>query len=598
MTLFDDMIEKDGKKIYAYVMFLIIDETYFPASIVLAESIKNSGCLADLVIMIDNNISDVVTNTLKKFYDRVIRLSDSDIIKTKSKDHVQKHILTKLNGLKLDYKKVAIIDVDSIIFNHSNDIFDYDVPACIYNSSESKFNSGLMLLEPSEKDFDNLIKESNQISANTEKPLVYLIEKYYKNLYRIDEKYLKSNSSVDAYGIQYNTNKPFIIKNKISLEERAKWEHFKLWFNYFKQILTKYPELRDLKSLEQSIEISKYYLNQLGRFILKNRHRRQKIKREQVEELYGIKDKNSEYYHFNISKEYDSDDITYLFNNVTIGGFISYLKNKTRLLDSYLIVDTKTLNDIIKIIEPQYILDYLLSEYVRVMNNVYVVMYVADETEEKFELTRDLKENLIYKRKFVFPGIVLKNILFGINQNLLYTERVKLLSIYDDNMTYDINILIYQTSTHMNFNFNKSKIFIFNDTNSKIRFSSVFLNSNTLSRYSSNSIKLIKDDKINRKSIEKLLRFQTIKKWIYNNYSGDQLNNIIVIKDKPLTILDNNKYKEMEIKRIHEKKIKLINLIFTSGKLHSDDRKNYLDVIEQMYNPKKYYEIEGIKILC
>jgi hypothetical protein len=58
MTNIESMIDKDGNKLYAFVMLLMINELYVSASIILAESIKNSGCVADLVILIDNSISE------------------------------------------------------------------------------------------------------------------------------------------------------------------------------------------------------------------------------------------------------------------------------------------------------------------------------------------------------------------------------------------------------------------------------------------------------------------------------------------------------------------------------------------------------------
>jgi len=596
MTNIESMIDKDGNKLYAFVMLLMINELYVSASIILAESIKNSGCVADLVILIDNSISEKVEQMLKKFYDKVIRLNESDIIKSDNDNQVQKYIGTKLYALKLNYKKVAIIDVDSIIFDKSNEIFNYNVPACVYSNTTSKYNTGLILLEPKETDYINLKNIFESSPKSESKPLLYSIIKYYDNLYKIDEKYLKSNSSVDAYGIQYNVSKPFIIKNKISLDERATWEYFKLWYLYFRNIITKYPELKEYDCLKEPLFISKYFLNELGRYTLKYRHTNKKRMKEQVKEIYGKTESNPEYYHLNISKEYDSDDITYLLNNFTIDSFIQYIKNKTNLLDKYLMIDIKTIQQIIKLIEPQYILEYILTEYIRTMNNVFIILFVRDvNVEEEFELTSDLKENLIYKKSFIMAGLVLKNILFNVHQNMLYDERVKLLSMYSDYSTYEANLLVYQTESHMNLSYQKHKIFIFNDVNSKIRLSSIFFNSNTLSRYNNDKIKLINNDKIDRKSLIKLLNFQTIKKWLYNNYSGDQLNNIIVIKYKKFTILDNNDYNLNDIKRIKDRKIDLIDVVF-SKEDNTKKLTNYKKIISHMYNPKKYWELEGIKI--
>ncbi len=596
MTILSDMINKNGNKEFAYVMLLMLNETYVPGSIVLSESLRNSGCMADLVLMVDKNISVQTVDVLKKFYDKIIHLESDDIIKTKSEDPVQKHILTKLNGLKLDYKKIALIDVDCIIFNESNNVFEYDTPACMY--SNNKYNSGMILLEPNLKDFNNLIKLSEQIPKDEPKPLVYLLEQYYKNLYKLDDKYLKSNDSTDAFGIQYNDNKPFIIKNKIPIEERLKWKHFQLWFMYWRNTLNKYPDLEKLECLKDANELLGYYLTLLSRFVIKERQSKDRIFNNHVKNIYNLDDPNSDYYHLDISKEYDSDDITYLFDYISLGSFIKYLKEKTKLLDPYIIIDTESIKKTMKLIEPHYLLDYFLTEYVRVCNNVFVILLVRniDDEDKNIEITGDLKDNLVYSRNYKFPGIVLKNILFNVYQNYLYDQRVNTLNMYDDYETYDINLLICETKVDMNFNYQKNKIFVFNDTNAKIRLSSIFLNQNTLSRYSDGKANVIKNNKINRKKLKSLLYFQTLKKWLFNTYSGEQLRNIIIIKNKPITILDNNTHDLSDIKKIKQKNIKLIKLIFTSGDKYESNKSKYLKEIQMLKNPNEYWEIEGIKI--
>ncbi len=598
MTIFSDMINKNGSKEFAYVMLLMLNETYVPGSIVLSESLRNSGCMGDLVMMVDKSISQETIDLLKKFYDKIIYLESNDIIKTKSSDHVQKYILTKLNGLKLDYKKIALIDVDCIIFNNSNKVFEYDTPACIY--SNNKYSSGMILLEPSLKDFNNLVKLSEQIPKDEPKPLVYLLQLYYKNLFKLDDKYLKPNDSTDALGIQYNDNKPFIIKNKISIEERVGWKHFQLWFMYYKNVLNKYPEIEKSKCLADSNELLGYYLSVLSRVVLKERLSKDKIFREHVRDIYNINDSNSDYYHLDISKEYDSDDITYLFDYISLGSFIKYLKEKTKLLDQYIIVNAETIKNMIKLIEPHYLLDYFLTEYIRVCNNVFVILLVRnlDDEDKLIQITSELKDNLVYSRTYKLPGIVLKNILFNVYQNYLYDQRVNSLNIYQDYETYDINLFICETKVDMNFNYQKNKIFVFNDTNAKIRLSSIFLNQNTLSRYSEGKASIVKNNKINRKKLKSLLYFQTIKKWLFNTYSGEQLRNIIIIKNKPIVILDNNSHTLSDIKKIKNKNIKLIKIIFTSSNKYESNKNKYATQIDILNNPKKYWEIEGIKISC
>jgi hypothetical protein len=590
---FYKMITEEGIKKYAYVMLLIINETYLPGSLVLAESLRNIGTLADLIIMVDNNITNDTKELLKKFYDKII---DIDTIKINNEDLVQQYIITKIEGLKLNYEKIALIDIDAIILDNPNNIFSYDTPACIY--SDNKYNSGLILLKPDNDDYKNLKELSRNIPKDIEKPIIYLLEEYYKKLYNINDKYLQSNSCTNCWGIQYNVNKPFILKNSIPLEVSVKWEHYKMWFMYFRNMINKYPELNNYENLKETINISKYYLSSLSRFRLKEHKKKKKSLTKQIKELYNIKiNKNLDYYHLNIAKEYDNNEINYLLTDYNINNFIEYLKKKTNILDNYNFpyIEKNKINKIFDIIDSSYILDYILTEYVRLFKNVFILLMV-NEIDDNFILNKELKENLIFKKEIQLSGMVLKNILFNVYQNNVYDERIQLLTQYNEYTIYKINILIYQTIYPLNFDNSSKKIFIFNDTNSKIRLSSVFFNTNTLSRFTNDKINIIKNNKINRDKLKKILYFQTIKKWIYNNYNGNEINNLIIIKYKPLTILDTNEHKKNIIKNLLYKKIDLIDLIFYYNK-NNKDNTELKEIVYNINNPKFYWEFEGIKIL-
>jgi hypothetical protein len=194
-------------------------------------------------------------------------------------------------------------------------------------------------------------------------------------------------------------------------------------------------------------------------------------------------------------------------------------------------------------------------------------------------------------------GMVLKSILFNVYQEKVYQERLYELGIFADYEYYRIQLLFYQTIHPLALSMpnDNRKIFIFDDTNSKVRLGSIFLNRNTLDRYNGKKIKPIKDDQIERKELKSILNFQSIKKWLYNNYSGNQLDNIIIIKSKPLTILDLNLYTKTEGIKMLKKKIELFKLINSSSK---DYTKKYFDLIkEKLSSSKNYWEYEGIKVL-
>lgn len=594
----ESMINKDGTKKYAYVMLLMIDEKYVPASIVLAESLKKIGCLADLVVMIDENINDKTVDLLKMFYDKIVKVEK---IFSQSPDPIQKYLITKIQGLKLtEYEKIALIDVDSIILSHPNKIFTYQPPSGQYISNI--LSTGIILLKPSITDFDKLLIKSKEISKEITKPLVYLLQEFYKDFNQIDPLILKSNDYdyEDTYGIQYNKNKPFILKSSIPIETRSKWKHFRLWFMYFRNILNDYPDIVNYRCLDEVIDLLKYYLAPLSRFMVEERHKKQKIKKEQIKELYGLSpEKNLDYYHLDLSREYHSDDLVYLINDYSIGAFIEYLKNKTNILTDMKLTSVININDILKQVDSTVILDYLLSEYIKIFPNVYIILLVNESSEPKTKLTKQLKQNLFFKKEFNFMGLVLKSILFNVYQENVYQERLYELGIFADYETYRVQLLFYQSIHPLNLSLpnDNRKIFIFDDTNSKVRLGSIFLNRNTLNRYQKEKIKLVSNNQIKRKELKSILNFQSIKKWLYNNYSGNQLDNCVIIKSKPLTILDLNFYTKSEGKKLLEKEIELFKLINSSSKSYLKSKKKFDLIKEKLLDPNNYWIYEGIKVL-
>ena len=126
--------------------------------------------------------------------------------------------------------------------------------------------------------------------------------------------------------------------------------------------------------------------------------------------------------------------------------------------------------------------------------------------------------------------------------------------------------------------------------------SSIFFNSNTLSRYSENKIQPIKDNKIEKNELKSLLNYQSIKKWLYNIYSGNELSNVIIIQYKPLTILDSNKYTKKQAEKILNKKIDLFELVVKPSKKFNENSAIYGDIIKNINNPTTYWEYEGIKV--
>ena len=124
-NILNEIINLDGTCDYAYVVIVMDKNIYINPAIVFADSIRKIGCICDLVVMIDEKISEESINILKKFYNKIIKIKSSSIItELKIKDEKQKSILNKIEAFKLEhYKKIFLIDVDTILFTNLDNYF-------------------------------------------------------------------------------------------------------------------------------------------------------------------------------------------------------------------------------------------------------------------------------------------------------------------------------------------------------------------------------------------------------------------------------------------------------------------------------------------
>ena len=100
------------------------------------------------------------------------------------------------------------------------------------------------------------------------------------------------------------------------------------------------------------------------------------------------------------------------------------------------------------------------------------------------------------------------------------------------------------------------------------------------------------------KNIIQLIYLQTLKKFIFSVYSGDQIDNLCLYWEdyNKITLIDNNKHLIGDIKNINMNKIFFITIIFSSMSQY----KNILNKMKinpyDIYDLDKYWEFEGIKI--
>jgi hypothetical protein len=151
-----------GNNNYAYVTYIYGDniENKFVSSIVLAQSLINTGSKADRVVMISRNVNEEYKFVLNKLFNHIIEI---DLIKIKSwkltmKNKEYNTLFTKYQALNLsNYKKIILIEPNFVILQNPDYLFSLNAPAGLSLKNKSYINTKLLLLEPKLNEFDSII---------------------------------------------------------------------------------------------------------------------------------------------------------------------------------------------------------------------------------------------------------------------------------------------------------------------------------------------------------------------------------------------------------------------------------------------------------
>ena len=350
--------------------------------------------------------------------------------------------------------------------------------------------------------------------------------------------------------------------------------------------------------------------------------------------------KNPNYYHVDISKEcantigselsFDSDS-----NSKELESLIKYFSRYEHDINLKTFANNKNkkIREFIKDIELLHgsekidknilneLIDLILKYYVKTHPNVFVVLEISaidnvQNTHTKSEkksnpiLDYELKNNLVYTKNILINSIGLQNILFNIYPKYTFEQRLLFLSSLNNYQNYNLNIQIYETIgpiDYVDYNAN-TELFVFFSKDAKIRISSILFSLNSIKLFeqdlSLNIIGKLENSKnklyLNLNKLIELTYFQTLKKWIYDNYSLDSLNNIILIpiSSTEYVMIDNNHYTISDIKKISNTKVFFLKVIFVNSSQYKKILKMYPNHLKQIYNTKYHYELEGIKIVC
>jgi len=616
--IIDKYIKNNGNYNYAYVVMILNENIYANPGIVFAESLKKVGCLCDIIALVNEKINKETITLLKNFYTKIIKIKTIEI---NHKNSIQNIILSKINAFKMiEYEKIFLIDVDTIIFTNPDNFFLKDTETQINKDSNIIYmpdikNYGFILLKPSDniyKKFLELILKHKQELKIHPKPLELLFNLVFKN---DNIKKLNYKISYDSYSnvdcIQYRKDKPFLMTSNLTIEKRQQLDHFKVWFSYIINIINRYQEIKEYECVKETIQISKYFLASLSRFIVEFVKSNKNNDVLNVTNIYGSNNyKNLHYYHLDLTKEYTNKFIKYNTDTYDIKSFLEYLdleinKNTKKFINYYNFTSTKLLIE--KLDNEDMVLLYIfLNNYIKMFPNIFVVLEISTQKNNQNDCL-DLKNNLVYRKTMNIKNKITKNIIFNLYQNFTYNQRIMYITKLLDKPNYNITLSIYELYSSINENDKNSNLdlFIFYEQSSKIRISSIFFNPNTIDQINLNTqcYNIFNDElKINCLSLEKLTLItylQTLKKYIYSVYSGDEINNLGLYLESfnKIILIDNNKHPISKIKNINRNKIFFISIIFSNSSQYKDIIKEKNINVTSIYDLDKYWEFEGIKFL-
>ncbi|XP_042518436.1 putative UDP-glucuronate:xylan alpha-glucuronosyltransferase 5 [Macadamia integrifolia] len=146
----------------AYVTILHSSEAYVCGAIALAQSIIQTGSSKDLVLLADQSITKKTRQALRKSGWKIKN------IKRIRNPLGRKNAYNEWNYSKfrlwqlVEYDKVIFIDSDSIVFKNMDEFFGSPELSAVGND-KFRFNSGIMLIEPSMCVFKSLMKKRHTL---------------------------------------------------------------------------------------------------------------------------------------------------------------------------------------------------------------------------------------------------------------------------------------------------------------------------------------------------------------------------------------------------------------------------------------------------
>lgn len=140
------MHRPDGRRRYAFVTFVMLNDNYLPGALVLAHALRKQDTGADLICLVTEEISPAARAALDSLFDIVVQVTHFYVPHARRQERQDRpYFFTRLNSLRLGpdgdlglgYEKIAVIDADVLPLRHYDHLFELATPAGVLNERKS-----------------------------------------------------------------------------------------------------------------------------------------------------------------------------------------------------------------------------------------------------------------------------------------------------------------------------------------------------------------------------------------------------------------------------------------------------------------------------
>jgi glycogenin glucosyltransferase len=141
-------VRPDGGARYAFVSFLMRNDSYLPGALVVGYALRKQGTRADRVCLVTEKVSHAARAALGRVFDHVVGVEEVYVPHKRRQERQDRpYMFTRMNALRLGedgdlgfaYEKVVVLDADVLPFKHYDHLFMLDAPAGILNEHRSHF---------------------------------------------------------------------------------------------------------------------------------------------------------------------------------------------------------------------------------------------------------------------------------------------------------------------------------------------------------------------------------------------------------------------------------------------------------------------------